>query len=106
DAVLAGVGRKPKLQIRFDRVASLILQRVRAQLVSETDAATLMPAQVHNDALTFACDALKRTIELYAAVASQRAEHVAGEAFRVHAHEYVVLSRDFAPHKSEMLGAV
>src|SRR5450759_1436947 len=37
DAVLAGVGGKAELEIRLDGVATLFLQRVRAQLLTEAD---------------------------------------------------------------------
>ena len=71
---------KPELLVRLDGVAALVLERVRAQLVAEADAAALVPAQVHDDALTLRRDLLERGVELQAAVAAHRAEHVAGEA--------------------------
>ena len=41
-----------------------------------------------------------------AAVAAQRAEHVAGEALAVHPDEHVVLALHVAPHEGEVLLAV
>ena len=46
------------------------------------------------------------SVELQAAVAAHRAEHVAGEALGVHAHEHVLLARDLAAHERHVLGAV
>ena len=106
DAVLARVGREAELEIRLDRVAALVLQRVRAQLVAEPDAAAFVAAQVHDDALALLRDLLERAVELHAAVAPQRPEHVAGEALAVHAHEHVLLPGDLAPHEREVLGVV
>ena len=48
----------------------------------------------------------EREVELQAAVAAHRAEHVAGEALGVHADEHVLLARDLAAHERDVLGAV
>ena len=106
DAVLARVGREPELEVGLDRVAALVLERVRAQLVSEADAAALVAAQVDDDPLPLGRDLRERAVELHAAVAPQRAEHVAGEALAVHPHEHVLLARHLAPHEREVLGVV
>ena len=45
-----------------------------------------------------------RGVELQAAVAAQRAEHVAGEALAVHPHQHVLLARDLAAHERHVLG--
>ena len=49
---------------------------------------------------------LHRAVELHAAVAAQRAEHVAGEALGVHADEDVLAVADLAPHERDVLRAV
>ena len=71
DAVLARVGREAELEVGLDGVAAFVLQRVRAQLVAEPDAAAFVPAQVHDDALALLGDLLQRAVELRAAVATQ-----------------------------------
>ena len=107
DAVLAGVGREAELDVGLDGVAALVLQRVGAQLVAEADAAALVAAQVHDDAAALARrSAPCARVELHAAVAAHRAEHVAGEALGVHAHEHVLLARDLAAHERHVLDAV
>ena len=63
-------------------------------------------AQVHDDAFAFGRDAFEREVELRAAVAAERSEHVAGQALGVHAHEDVVGARHLAPHERQVLGAV
>ena len=68
--------------------------------------ATLVAAQVHDDAGALLGDELHRGVELQAAVAAHRPEHVAGEALGVHAHEHVLLARDLAAHERHVLGAV
>ena len=106
DAVLARVGREAELHVGLDGVAALVLQRVGADLVAEADAAALVAAQVHDDARALVGDLLQREVELQAAVAAHRAEHVAGEALGVHAHEHVLLARDLAAHERHVLVAV
>ena len=81
-------------------------RRVRAQLVAEPDAAPLVAAEVHDDAPALGGDPLERAVELHAAVAAHRAEHVAGEALGVHADEHVVGAGDLAAHEREVLDAV
>ena len=103
DAVLARVGREAELDVRLDGVAALVLQGVRAQLVAEADAAALVAAQVDDDAAALGGDPLERAVELHAAVAAHRAEHVAGEALGVHAHEHVVGAR--RPRRARTRGA-
>ena len=41
---------KPELDVRLDRVAALVLQRVGPDLVAEADAAALVAAEVDDDA--------------------------------------------------------
>ena len=107
DAVLARVGREAELEVGLDGVAALVLQRVRAQLVAEPDAAAFVAAQVHDDAVALLGDALPSPrSSCGAAVAAHRAEHVAGEALGVHAHEHVLVAGDLAAHEREVLHAV
>jgi len=94
------------LQVGVNGVVSLFLQLVGPDLVPETDAATLVAAQIHHDPLPFGGNLLERTVELHAAVAPERSEHVAGEALAVHAHEHVGLAGDLTAHEREMLGVV
>ena len=102
DAVLARVGREAELLVRLDGVAALVLQRVRPQLVAEADAAALVPAQVHDHAATLGRDLRQRAVELQAAVAAHRAEHVAGEALAVHPDEHVRPRPATSPHTNAM----
>ena len=106
DAVLTGVGREPEVLVRLDRVAALVLERVRPQLVPEPDPTTLVTAQVDDDALALGRDLFERLVELQPAVAAQRPEHVTGEALGVHPHEHVRLTGDVAAHERHVLDPV
>src|SRR5690606_38275942 len=66
------------------------------------DAAALVPAQVHDDA-ALALDAVERGIQLRAALALERAERLAGQALRVHAHERAI--DKWTLHERDMVGA-
>ena len=68
--------------------------------------AALVAAEVHDDAEVFLGDASDGVFELRATVAAQRAEHVAGETFGVHAHQHVVFALHRAAYKREVLLAV
>ena len=106
DPVLARVDREPEVLVRLDGVAPLLLQPVGAHLVPETDAPALVAPEVDDDALALRRDLGERGVELHAAVAPQRAEHVAGEALGVHPHEHVLLARDLAAHERDVLDVV
>ncbi len=83
-----------------------VLQLVGLQLVQQADAASLVPAHVEDDAAPLARDGGERRVELRPAVAAQRAEHVAGEALGVHAHEHVLAVADVAEHEGDVLAVV
>jgi hypothetical protein len=88
-AVVADVGGQAQGLVRVDRVEALrLLQVVGLHLVGQPDAAALLLAHVEHDALALGGHALHRGRELAPAVAAQRAEHVAGQALAVHAHEH------------------
>src|SRR5260221_6584972 len=101
DAVVARVGGKPELEVRLDRVHPRLLQLVGAQLVEKADPATLL-RHIEKDAAPLRLDLRERLLELLAAVAAQRVEHIAGEALGVDAHEDVLCAVDLAHHEREM----
>ena len=105
-AVVAGVGRQPELEVGVDRVAAVVLQRVGAQLVQQPDPAALVAAQVDTTPRPSSATARSAASSCGAAVAAQRAEHVAGEALRVHPHEHVAAVAESAGHQRDVLGAV
>src|SRR5438034_5405813 len=83
DPVLSLVRREPELDVRLDRVTSMVLQLVGAQLVPQPDRAAFVSADVQDDTSPFRADQLEGPFQLAATVAPERAEPVAGEAFRV-----------------------
>src|ERR671937_806024 len=89
DPVVAHVGLEPELEVRFDRVEPVLLQLVRAQLVQQSDPAALL-RHVQKNTTLLGRDLRQRLLELLAAVAAQRVEHVAGEALGMDAHEHVL----------------
>ena len=96
-AVLAGIGREPERQVGVDGVGALVLQLVGAQLLQQADAPALVPADVqHNARGPPSTTARKRRVQLRAAVAAQRAEHVTGQALGVHPHQHVLAVADVA----------
>ena len=62
DAVIARVGGKPQLGVRFHGVASGFLQPVRLQLVEEADTAAFVSADVDDDAAPLPRDRLHRVL--------------------------------------------
>src|SRR5215470_1426619 len=86
DTVVAQVGLEAQGLIGFHGVLAVVLDLVGPQLVDEADPTSLL-AHVHEDAAAFTLDDRERLVELRAAVAPARAEHVTGEALRVHAYE-------------------
>ena len=102
--VVAGVDRQAERDVRVDGVEPAVLQRVRADLVVQADAATLV-TQVEDDAALLARDRLERRLQLLAAVAAQRAEHVAGQTLGVQANERRASARERPARDGDDLGA-
>ena len=103
DAVLPAVDGKALLEVGLDRVVAFFLELVRPDLVAEADAAPLVAPQVDEDAATLLFDQVERGVQLRAAVAAKRAEHVAGQALRVHADQDVLGARDVAHDERQVL---
>ena len=106
DAVLALVRCETELEVRLDRVAALVLQLVRPQLVGEADRSTLVPAHVQHDPPPFLADQLHRPGELRPAVASQGSEDVARQALGVHAGQHAAPLADLSHHESDVRAPV
>ena len=87
--------------VRLDGVEALILQLVGADLVGEPDAAPFL-VQVEEHAAALGRDALHGPRQLGAAVATAGAEHVAGQALRVDAHEHAFPVAHVAPHERDV----
>src|SRR4029077_12093665 len=100
--VVALIGLETEPLLRLDRVESLALQLVGANLVGETDAAPFL-IEIQQDAASFLPDAIHRGRELRAAIATDRVQDIAGEALRVHASEDVGAVADVAEHERDVL---
>ena len=77
--VVAHVGGEAQRVVRLHRVATLVLQRIGADLVEQADAAALVE-HVDQHAGTRFLDRRERRVELLAAIAALGAEDVAREA--------------------------
>src|SRR6266545_6725987 len=95
DPVVPHVRLEAELDVRLDRVEPVLLELVRAQLVEQSDAASLL-RHVEEHAALLGCDPTQRVLELLAAVAAQRVEDVPGQTLRVDAYEHVLLPLDIA----------
>ena len=93
--VVAHVGGKTQRVVGLDRVVALVLQRVGADLVEQADAAALVE-HVDQHAAPGLLDLVHRRFELFAAVAALGAEHVAGQALRMQAHQHRLVRLDLA----------
>ena len=104
--VVAEVRREAQALVGLDGVEALrILETVGADLVLEADPAPLL-AHVEDHALPGLVDHLHGAVELLAAVAAERAEGVAREAFAVDADEDLVLFADLALHERDVVDEV
>src|SRR3989442_8333211 len=88
-AIVPKVRLEAQSQVRLDSVLAFVLQLVRAQLVHQADAASFL-VQVQEHALPCLLDHLQRAMELLAAIAAKRSEHIGGEAPRGHADPHPV----------------
>src|ERR1043166_1675189 len=85
DAVIALVVVEAKRGVGLDRIEARILQRIGADLVGKPEAAAFL-LEIEDDAAALFIQPRQRKPKLIAAVATARAEHIAGEASRVQPH--------------------
>jgi len=102
--VTAEIRRKTEGAVRVDRVEAVILEVVRRDLVDDSDAPSFL-GEVEKDAFGRPPESLQCGLQLLAAVASLRTEHIAGHALGVEAHEDVLLPRDLPLHEGDVLFA-
>ena len=95
-------GREPECKVRLDGVEAVRLQVIRAELVQEADSAAFL-THVQDDALPLGLDAGEGHLQLFAAVAQQRVEHVTGQALGVNADEDVLGAIDVSLHQRDVL---
>ncbi len=93
--VVAFVVAEAQRQVGLHGVEALVLQAVGADLVDQPDAAAFL-TQVEHDALVHLADHLERGFELVAAIAAQRADHVARQALGVQTHGHILGAEDLA----------
>lgn len=95
ELVIARVGFKSQLMVRFNRVQPGILQLIRSNLVDQADTAAFL-RQIQNDACGFFRDFSKRKFKLSMAVASLRLENISRQTLGVYAHERHLRFRGYA----------
>src|SRR6185369_14092366 len=80
------VGFEAEALVRLDGVEALVLQFIGLELVDEADAAAFL-REIEQYACAMLADDADGAAYLIAAIAFERAQQVAGETFRMQAHE-------------------
>ena len=93
------------MKVRFHRVHAFLLQFVGPELVAKSDTSTFLTSQVQKHAAMFT-DELHGGGQLFAAVAAQAPENVAGKALAMDAHVNRLAEVGVARHPGHMLYAV
>mmetsp|Transcript_29559 Transcript_29559/g.71900 ORF Transcript_29559/g.71900 Transcript_29559/m.71900 type:complete len:230 (+) Transcript_29559:2080-2769(+) len=108
DAILARIDRKAQILIGLDSVPAHVLQRVRAHFVGQAYATTFLPAEVDENATALLCDRFHGKVQLWPAVASQRAKYIARAALGMDSNENRLLLTVKRPaqHESQVLVVV
>ena len=83
----------PKLQVGLNCIVSVLLQLIGSDLIRQPNASALL-AHVEDDAGALGLDGAQGHSQLRAAVAAERTEGVAGEAFAVDTDEGGLVERD------------
>src|SRR5437016_985680 len=102
DVVATQIVAEPERAVRLARIGPPRLQGVSPDLVPEADAAALL-AQVDHRAPLGAADQIEGVLELLAAIAFQRSEDLAGEAFAVDADGHAFLTPQLAFDSHDVL---
>src|ERR1051326_1383240 len=104
NAVVALVVVEAEGGVGVDRVEALILELISAHLVDEPDAAPFL-LEIEDHAAAGLVEPRQRELELVAAVAAARAEHVAGEAGRMQPHRHRLGKNRLANHDRDRVAA-
>src|SRR6185503_605373 len=88
--------------VRLDRVRALVLERIGANLVYDSNAAALL-LLIDNCAAAFRVDHLHRLMQLRPAVTLGGTENVTGQALRMDTHERGNVAPHLAFEKSDKL---
>jgi hypothetical protein len=102
NSVIAFVIPESESQIRVDRIQPTILEGISTHLIQETDAATFL-TQVKEHAARLLSDSLQGSTKLVAAIASERTECIASQAFRVQACNNVFATEHIAMNDRNVL---
>ena len=105
DAVLTQIHRKAEFLVGLDGVVALLLELVSLYFRGQTDASALL-AHVQDHPVAGGGNLLHRLLQLRPAIAAARAEHVAGEAFALHANERAAAGVHAALDEGEVVLAV
>src|SRR5260370_36364711 len=93
------------MQIRFDRVHPIVLKSASANLVPEPDSAAFL-VKINDHSGFRSHYPLERLLQLLAAIASRRREHVASQALRMEPHQHRPSTADLALEQRKMLAAI
>src|SRR6185437_13958662 len=102
DSVVAQIWTEAERLVRLDGVLALVLQLVGLELVQQTDAAPFL-IEIYDDTAPFRLDHRHRSVQLPAAIAAQRVEHVPGEALGVHSDEHARLAQYVSMYECDVL---
>ena len=105
DRVVTGILREAELQVRLDRVKSLILQLVRADLVDKSDSTAFL-TQVEKHASALLGNLLHCCIILLSAVAACRTKCIAGQTLGMYTAKNWFAIGDVTLYECDMVLAV
>src|SRR5208337_3089033 len=105
DPIVAQVLIESEMQVRFDRVHPVVLQRVGANLVPQPDSAPLL-VEINHHAAVRRHDSFERLLQLLTTVASRRRKDVASETLRMQPHQRGASAADLALDQRQMLAAI
>src|SRR6185369_16601278 len=97
------IGTEPQRAIGVDGVEAFLLQQIRSKLVAQTDTTTLL-CQIQEDAAASGSEDAQAGVQLFAAIASEAPEEIAGKTGRMEPHGHRVRpALALADHNSHML---
>ena len=105
DSIIPKVRGESQLFVGLNRITSVLLKRVRLDLVLEPDPSALL-SHVQQHAAIRVLDLRKRSVQLRPAIATHRTKHVAGETFRVHPHQSWIIASDVSLDQCDVLGTI
>src|SRR5260370_4247565 len=105
DTVLAQIAGETELLVCLDRFQAIFLKLVSLDLGRQADSSSLL-SHVNQDTSALALDLLQGSVQLVAAIAAARTEHISGQTLAMYSNQRWICGRHRSGGQRQMMDVV